>query len=184
MESSSWLDDKLAAFKEQDAGLEPRDATELARKLNTEGTDAYRSDDFEKALDCYLRHVALVDAEKLTETKFDRAGYISNCGACLHQLGHDGLARQYYTEAKQTFESEKPMSWPKLGKFFYGNLNELRAEFIAARLVMLEAGEKYDTTRYLDGSGTVRKWEKPAEVYPLSSYVSYSSWKRWYKLET
>jgi len=198
----------IAEYKELASKLSRSDCGKKTVRLNEEATYAYRTEDFEAALKHFAYSIALLELgfpSYGAEAAQTRPSLECNIGSCLHLLGDFDLAYTYYTAAREGFEALK--QYRIIAKVF-GDVNVSRIEYIDARLLLLEKGLKPDYQKYLDGSGKNRSWDGPPpqppepepepepkeEVavkiktdpqpsYPLKSYLSPQSWRRWYRGE-
>ena len=75
-------------------------------RLENEAQEAYKTGNFEIALDRFCHYLGLVEADPSTTVVSEmRATLTSNIGACLHNLGDVDGAVEYYERAAQEFKT-------------------------------------------------------------------------------
>ena len=82
-----------------------------------------------------------------------RGAVVHNIASCLHNLGEMEAAQAYYDQAITEFKKAKT---PLFERFFYGDANKRRIDFVKERLVDITWGRKPDVDKYLDENGNKR----------------------------
>lgn len=132
----------------------------LMDKDEKDAQQAYKTGQYDVALDRFCHFLALVETDpSQTIVSEMRATLTSNIGTCLHFLGQDSLATEYYERALEEF-ANVPLSRLSVTWLLYGNVNTKRIEYIQQRLVSLKSGKPPDGSVYQDGSGKERQWSK------------------------
>jgi len=171
----------LKDFKEEfqtTEGAKTRSKAKTA--LPEEAQKAYKTQDYEIALTKFCKYLAAVLLDKSPDGEVE-ASLLANIGSCLHHLNDDELAKKYYTQALEAFESK--CYTPRMTWLFYGDINQRRIDYVKARIGVLHKGHKPDITKYLDGYGKERQWsaaEMKGEEFGYLDYVNPASWYRYY----
>lgn len=132
----------------------------LQDKDEKDAQQAYKTGQYDVALDRFCHFLALVETDPATTLISEmRATLTSNIGTCLHFLGQERLAEEYYERALEEFE-KVPLSRLSVTWLIYGNVNAKRIEYIQQRVASLKAGKPPDGSTYQDGTGKERQWSK------------------------
>ena len=156
-------------------------------RLENEAQEAYKTGNFEIALDRFCHYLGLVEADPSTTVVSEmRATLTSNIGACLHNLGDVDGAVEYYERAAQEFKAVPNTLYNKLSLIWllYGNLVDKRVTYVEQKLASIRAGEAPDPSSYQDGYGKTRKWTREEMEGKAFSIYSPKSWFGYGKLET
>jgi len=135
----------------------------LMEKYEKEASTAYKTGNFDIALDRFCHYLAIVEVDPSTTVVSEmRATLTSNIGACLHQLGSVSSAQDYYERALTEFKALPFSIWSRINLtwIFYGSLIDKRVSYIEARLETIRKGEMPDPSTYQDGFGKLRKWSQ------------------------
>ena len=96
LDTDSRVAQSIASHKEALANETSLVKTELKMKCYEDSLTAYRSDNFEEALDAFALYLALVESESQEAVDPEmRATLYSNIAVCLHQLSEWSLAQLY-----------------------------------------------------------------------------------------
>merc|ERR1712110_17186 len=158
--------------------LSNRQLRSLQSSIGEDAAQAYRTQDFEVALNLFTKYLACVEAYDPTD-KDTRAAIISNIGSSLHNMEDYGPAEEFYTAGIRMFEQ---IQTGRLTWLFYGDVNAKRLEYMKARVGELSQRQRPDLQKYLDGNGREQKWTK-SEMTPGSpqwSWYNPYSWYQWY----
>lgn len=158
----------------------------VMEKLEGEAQEAYKTGNYEIALDRFAHYLALVETDPSTTMISEmRATLTSNIVACLHHLGDVDGAIEYYERALQEFKAIPFTLFSRLSVIWvvYGNLIDKRVEYVEKKLASIRAGEPPDGSTYQDGYGKSRKWTKEEQEGKTWSIWRPRSWFGYGKLQ-
>jgi len=159
----------------------------LTENLDYEAQEAYKTGNYEIAIDRFAHHLGIHEADPhTTQVSELRAILTSNIGACLHHLGDADGAVEYYERALQEFKAVPFTLYSRLSVIWvlYGNVTDKRVEYVEKKLASIRAGEAPDGSTYQDGYGKARQWTKTEMEGKRSwSIFSPSSWFGYGKLQ-
>jgi len=170
------LEPHRAKIKEDN--LSNRRLRNLQSSLADDAAVAYRTQDFETALNLFTNYYACLEATGSND-KETQAAIVSNIGSCLHNLEDFEPAEGFYKAAIQLFEQNKTGS---LTWILYGDVNAKRLEYVKARVGELSQKQRPDLQKYLDGNGREQKWTKSEMTpgMPQWSWYNPYTWYQWY----
>ena len=108
---------------------------------------------FEEALNTFTHCLAVTEKTRSAKDYAVRGAVVHNIASCLHNLGEMEAAQAYYDQAITEFKKAKT---PLFERFFYGDANKRRIDFVKERLVDITWGRKPDVDKYLDENGNKR----------------------------
>ena len=108
---------------------------------------------FEEALNTFTHCLAVTEKTRSAQDHAVRGAVIHNIASCLHNLGEMEAAQAYYDQAIEAFKKAKT---PLFERWFYGDANRRRIDFVKERLVDITWGRKPDGDKYLDENGVKR----------------------------
>ena len=173
LDTDSRVAQSIASHKEALANETSLVKTELKMKCYEDSLTAYRSDNFEEALDAFAYYLALVESESQEAVDPEmRATLYSNIAVCLHQLSEWSLAQLYYEIALAIFGTA---STPTVAWLYYGDIKQKKVDHINGQLELLRERKQPANSTYIDSNG-----QRRAFADRDSSWFSTASWVAWY----
>ena len=126
---------------------------QLEWNLLGEAKALFHQKKFEEALNTFTHCLAVTEKTRSATDHAVRGAVIHNIASCLHNLGEMEAAQAYYDQAIEAFRKART---PMFERFFYGDANRRRIDFVKERLVDITWGRKPDGDKYLDENGQKR----------------------------
>ena len=131
---------------------------EMSAALAEQARAKFFEADYGGALELYGQCLAI--AERGAEPPDVRGATVHNIGSCLHYLGDLHGAKSHYERAQRIFAAEPAPG--ALSRWWYGDTNRLRHDFIKERLVDVQWGRLPGSNAYVDAGGNRHHRPDPA----------------------
>ena len=132
---------------------------EMSEALAEQARAKFFEADYEGALGLYGQCLAIAE-KRGAEPSDVRGATVHNIGSCLHYLGDLQGAKSHYERAQRIFAAEPAPG--VLSRWWYGDANRLRHDFIKERLIDVQWGRLPGSNSYVDANGNRHQRPDPA----------------------